>query len=74
MTIAPALQRLVELLDPAEQLSFQRLLIAVYAVRFTGPVTLHCRNGVPHQVDIGAPLRLSIVEGGVDNTPGGQAE
>lgn len=63
MTLTPALQKLMEQLGPAEQMSFPRLLQAIYAVKFTGPITLHCRNGEPQQVDIGAPIRLSIVEG-----------
>ena len=68
MTLAPTLQRLLEQLGPAEQMSFPKLLEAIHAVKFTGPITLHCFQGTPQQVDIGAPIRLSIVEGGLDRT------
>lgn len=69
MTLAPSLQRLLESLGPAEQLSFPKLLEAVYSIRYTGAVTLHLRNGEVKQVDMGAPVRLSIMEG-LDNKGG----
>lgn len=64
MSPSPQLQKLLSLLeDPREGMNFMRLLEAIHAVRYTGPITLHCFNGTPQQVDLGAPIRLSIVEG-----------
>ena len=67
MTVAPALQQLLSALPEAEQLEFQSLLVALYKVRYTGFIGIHCKNGLPKQVDLGAPVRLSIVEG--DHAP-----
>ena len=63
MTLAPKLEELLAQLPPSDQLQFQSLLEAIYKVRFTGQLTIHVRNGLPQQVDLGAPIRLSIVEG-----------
>ena len=63
MTLAPMLTALLAELPAAEQLEFQSLLAALYKVRYTGQITLHTYNGVLKQVDLGAPVRLSIVEG-----------
>jgi hypothetical protein len=62
-TLSLSLQTLLASLPPADQLNFPRLLEAISAVRYTGPVVIHLLNGVPKQVDLGAPIRLSIYEG-----------
>jgi hypothetical protein len=68
MTIAPALEKLLTQLPPADQLQFQSLLEAVFTTKYTGFIGLHCFNGIPKQVDLGSPIRLSIVEG-LDKPP-----
>ncbi len=59
---ADSLQQLLASLPPDGPLDLFRFLEAVYATRFTGPYTVHNRNGVPHQIDLGAPVKLSIVQ------------
>lgn len=60
-------QRLLDRLPPPEEgLEFQALLEALYSVRFTGPLTLDFLNGLPRQINLGQPVRLTIVQGGVD--------
>ena len=61
--LSPALQRLLAHLEMGEGINFARLQDAIYHTKFTGPVVLHCYEGVPQQVDLGSPIRLSIVEG-----------
>ena len=68
MTIHPAVESLLTALGPPKDMSFPKLLEALHTVGYTGPIVLHCRNGVPQQVDVGAPIRLCIVEG-LDNRP-----
>lgn len=63
MTTPPALQKLLDRLGPTDQLDFVRLAEVIYESRFTGPTTIHWRNGVPQQIDLGPPIRLSIVQG-----------
>ena len=63
MTLAPKLQQLLEALGPEAQVDFPRLLAALHTVRYSGQVTIHCFNGAPKQIDLGAPVRLSIMEG-----------
>ena len=59
---APAVEKLLDALGPPEALDFPKLLIALHTARYTGSITLHCRNGRPQQLDLGAPIRLSICE------------
>lgn len=68
------LQALLAQLPPSEQVDFSQLLSALYTVRHTGPITLHLFNGVLKQVDLGPPIRLSIVEGQdkLDSSRGGK--
>lgn len=64
-------QRLLSLLPaPEEGLEFPRLLEALYSVRFTGPLTVDFLNGVPRQISLGPPIRLTILQGGVDKPEG----
>jgi len=68
-----ALQRLLQELGEGAQ-SLEHLQQALYNVRFTGPVTIHCVGGRPRQIDIGAPIRVRVVEseppGRLDKSPG----
>ena len=68
MTLDATIARLVASLPPAERLTFMALAEAIYSVRFTGATTIHWRNGVPKQIDLGAPVKLAIVEG-LDTPP-----
>ncbi|MEK7766435.1 MAG: hypothetical protein AAB368_09375 [bacterium] len=61
------LQPLLDQLPPGDQLDFQRLLEAVYTVRFTGPLTIDFLNGTPRQISLGQPVRLAICSGALDN-------
>lgn len=63
MTLDPIVQRLIAALPPEDQLTFAALAEAVYSVRFTGFTGIHWKNGVPKQLDLGAPVKLSIVDG-----------
>lgn len=70
MTQDPKIERLLQALGAPGALDYPRFLAAIYETGYTGPYTVHCRNGVAKQVDIGAPIRLSIVEadpGGLDS-------
>jgi hypothetical protein len=70
--MSPSLRRLLDQLGPADQLDFPRFLAAIYRVSYTGSITLHCLNGIPQQIDLGSPIRLSIVDaapGGLDKAP-----
>lgn len=69
MTFDPKLQKLLASLPPPEQMSFLRLADALSQAKFTGSTTVHWLNGVPKQLDLGSPVRLSIVEG-VDTSGG----
>lgn len=59
----PKLQKLLDALGPAEQLSFMRIAEALYQTKFTGSTEIHWFNGVPKQLNLGAPVKLAIVEG-----------
>ena len=61
------LQRLLtQLPAPDHGLEFPALLEALYSVRFTGPLTVDFLNGIPRQINLGQPIKLTIVQGGVD--------
>lgn len=70
--LAPQLQQLLAKLPAADRLEFESLARLMYSVRFTGMTTIHWRGGKPHQIDLGSPIRLTIVESipaPVDNDP-----
>lgn len=75
--MSPALQRLLDSLPPGVELDFQRLLDAVYQVRFTGPLTIDFLNGSPKQISLGQPVKLAICSGTphetLDNARGSRA-
>lgn len=54
--------KLLEVLPPSGQLHYLAFSEAMYQSRFTGSTTIHWRNGLPRQVDLGSPVRLSIVQ------------
>lgn len=61
-----AIQRLMAHLAALPQgspLDLETFTELIHVVRYTGPYTVHNRNGVPHQIDLGQPIRLSIVQG-----------
>ena len=62
LPVSPELQKLLDRIQRGE-MNFPGLMDALYASRFSGAITLHCLNGIPRQVDLGSPIRLSIVEG-----------
>ena len=61
--MTPELQRFLATLGEDGSLHFLRFVEAIYEARYTGSYTVHNFNGVPQQIDIGAPIRLSIIEG-----------
>lgn len=70
------LQRLLDSLPPGDQLDFQRLLDAVFSVRFTGPLTVDFLNGTPKQISLGQPVKLTIcsaAQNGLDTPKGSGA-
>lgn len=77
MTISPKLQQLLDALPEGQELEFQRLLEAVYTIRFSGPLTIDFLNGNPQQISLGQPVRLAICagapKGGLDKRGGTQA-
>ena len=54
---------LLAALPPTDQLTFAALAEAIHSTRFTGATVIHWQNGRPRQIDLGSPVRLSIVEG-----------
>lgn len=60
MTQGPALTRLLAELPPDQALEFQTLLEAIYTTRFTGPLTVDFLNGMPRQINLGPPVKLTI--------------
>jgi hypothetical protein len=66
VTVSPALTKLLAALPEADRVDFAALDAAMEALRYTGPIVVHYLNGRKRQVDLGAPVRLSIIEGGVD--------
>lgn len=65
MVMSDTLKALLSKLDPAKGVDFQGLQCALFDSRYTGTITIHLRNGKPQQVDLGAPIRLSIIEAGL---------
>lgn len=63
MTIAPKLQALLDALPDDQRLEFNALLIALHKVQYTGPVTFDFFNGAPKQINLGAPIKLTICTG-----------
>lgn len=67
-----ALQKLLGKLDPGQELEFASFLLAIYEVRFTGRYSVDCLNGIPRQINIGEPIKLTICAGGTNGgTTGG---
>ena len=62
MTMSPELQRLLVALGPEGARSLEHLAQAIYNIRFTGPTTIHWLGGRPKQIDLGHPVKLTIVE------------
>jgi sugar phosphate isomerase/epimerase len=48
---------------PEGDIDVQRFMQAIYDVRFTGSYTVECFNGKVRQINLGAPLRLTIAQG-----------
>jgi hypothetical protein len=63
MTLNKAVQDLLDRLPTTAELEWPSLQAAIYGARYTGPMTVHFLNGVPRQIDLGAPVRLSICHG-----------
>ena len=53
--LGPTIAQLLEALPPPARMTFFALAEAMYKVRFTGPTTVHWRNGLPMQVDSRLP-------------------
>lgn len=61
--MTPQLKALLDRLPDDQRVDFTRLADALKAVRYTGPTTIHWLNGEPQQIDLGPPVKLSIVAG-----------
>jgi hypothetical protein len=61
--MTPQLKALLDRLPDDQRVDFDRLCAAILAIRYTGPSTIHWLNGVPKQIDLGPPIKLSIVQG-----------
>lgn len=68
--ISPTLQALLDRLPPGDRLEFGPLLAAIESVRFTGPLTVDFLNGMPRQISLGPPLKLTICQRALDNGRG----
>jgi hypothetical protein len=64
--ITPGLQRLLDAAGPGGIKSLTHLERLIRKTGFTGPTTIHWLGGRPRQLDLGQPVRLTIVEGGLD--------
>lgn len=67
MTLTVDMQRILAFLNGGP-LDYATFLEAIHRARYTGPYTVHCLNGTPQRIDLGAPIQLSIVEGRKDRT------
>lgn len=63
MTMSPSLSKLLQSLPSMDRVDFSALDAALETQRYTGPVVIHYLNGIKRQVDLGAPVRLTIIEG-----------
>jgi hypothetical protein len=63
VTVSPSLQKLIDALPEPERLTFFALAETIYRVRYTGYTGIQWLNGIPKQLDLGSPVKLSIVEG-----------
>lgn len=61
--MTPQLKALLDRLPADQQVDFDNLRAALKAIRYTGPSTIHWLNGDPKQIDLGPPVKLSIVAG-----------
>lgn len=61
--MTPQLKALLDQLPENQKVDFDYLRAALKAVRFTGCTPIHWSNGELKQIDLGPPIRLSIVEG-----------
>ena len=62
--MTPQLQKFLAEIGDGRALDIDQVFAAARHAHYSGPITFHCRNGIPHQLDIFAtPIRLSIVEG-----------
>lgn len=71
MTMDQRLQAFLASLPADGQLEFLGLCEAIYKIRFTGPTMIHWRNGLPKQIDMGQPIRLTICAGTSTDESGG---
>lgn len=74
--VNPQVQRLIDAAGAGGIKSLRHLEYLIQKTGFTGPTTIHWLGGRAKQLDLGAPVRLSIVEGdppgGVDKLPVGK--
>ena len=59
----PELQDLLAKIMAGPQLDYGTLMEAIHSSRFTGPLTVDFLNGVPRQINLGQPVKLSICQG-----------
>lgn len=71
--MTPQLRALLDRLPDDQRINFDQLWAALKAVRYTGCTPVHWQNGVPKQIDLGPPVKLSIVAG-VDTSEGSQSK
>lgn len=71
--MTPQLQALLDSLPDSDRVEWVNLVSAVYTARYTGISIIHWKNGVPKQIDLGQPIRLSIVSG-LDTPHGSRSE
>jgi hypothetical protein len=68
--MTPQLKALLDRLPDDQRVDFANLQAALKAIRYTGPSVVHWLNGEPKQIDLGPPVKLSIVAG-LDKRPQG---
>lgn len=61
-TLSPALQRLISCLGAGREITAGTFQEALTRSKYTGFIGLHCINGRVQQIDLGAPIRYTIVE------------
>lgn len=72
MKMDAKLQAFLDGLPTPDSLEFLALCESMYRIRFTGPTTIHWRNGLPKQIDLGQPIRLTICSGEVTDESEGK--
>lgn len=60
--LTDSIARILAALPSDQERHFLALTEAIYRAKYTGQIVVHFKNGEPRQVDLGAPVKLSICQ------------